>query len=153
MFYTFNYYLKELKSFSQHLHDIYDAPARKAVSDWCKMKWGLDCKDNPNKYGVDLIAYRSGSLVGALEVEVRQVGFDQFGSIHKAQRKDKLVLGNLPVLFFALTHDLSRAYWAKVSSLESCPLIEVPNKYVSKGELFYDCPIKLFKIAELKELF
>ena len=142
-----------MKPFSQYLHDKYDAPARKAVSEWVQMKWNVECKDNPNKYGVDLIVCRLGVPVGALEVEVRQEGFDQFGSIHKAQRKDKLTLGNLPVLFFALTHDLHRAYWAKVSSLENCPLIEVPNKYVAKGELFYDCPIKLFKIAELTDLF
>ena len=141
------------KPFSQDLHDVYDAPARQAVSIWMQMKKGYEVRENPNRYGVDLICFRSGSPVGALEVEVRQEGFDQFGSIHKAQRKDKLTLGNLPVLFFALTHDLHRAYWAKVSSLENCPLIEVPNKYVAKGELFYDCPIKLFKIAELTDLF
>jgi hypothetical protein len=141
------------KPFSKELHDIYDGPARKVVSDWVKMKWGLDAKDNPNQYGVDLIAYRQGIAVGGLEVEVRQPGFDRLGSIHKAHRKDKLVLNNLPTLFFAITHDLSRAYWAKVDLLKNCPLIEVKNRYVSNGEMFYDCPIKLFKIAELKDLF
>ena len=141
------------KPFNQYLHDVYDAPARKAVSDWCSMKWGLDVRDNPNKFGVDLIAFRSNVPVGALEVEVRQVGFDQFGSIHIAHRKDKLFQEGLPTLFFALTQDLSRAYWVKANLIANCPLIEVHNKYVNKGELFYDCPIQNFKIAELTDLF
>jgi len=141
------------KVFSQKLHDKYDEPARKAVASWANMKWGFEVKDNPNRYGVDLICFRLGVPVGALEVEVRQEGFDQFGSIHKAHRKDKLTLNNLPVLFFALTHDLSNAYWAKVENLKDCPLIEIPNKYVAKGEMFYDCPIQLFKYVDLKQLF
>ena len=141
------------KLFDQELHDIYDAPARKAISDWVQMKWGLVVKDNPNRYGVDLICFRSNAPVGALEVEVRQEGFDRLGSIHVAQRKDKLFQEGLPTLFFALTQDLSCAYWVKANLIANCPLIEVHNKYVNKGELFYDCPITMFKIADLTELF
>jgi hypothetical protein len=142
-----------LKPFSQFLHDKYDGPGRKAVSDWVSMKWGLKVKENPNRYGVDLICYRSETPVGALEVEVRQLGFDQHGSIHAAQRKDKLFQEGLPTLFFAVTQDLSRAYWVKANLIANCPLIEVHNKYVSKGELFYDCPITMFKIADLTQQF
>jgi len=141
------------KAFSQELHDIYDAPARKAVSDWVNMKWGLEVKENPNKFGVDLICFRSGSPVGALEVEVRQEGFDRHRTIHAAQRKDKLFQEGLPTLFFALTQDLSRAYWVKADRIASCPLVEVHNKYVNKGELFYNCPITMFKIADLTQQF
>jgi len=141
------------KPFSQYLHDVFDGPARKVVSDWVKMKWGLDVKDNPNKYGVDLICFRSGSPVGLLEVEVRQAGFDQHQTIHVGQRKDKLFQEGLPTLFFAVTQDLSRAYWVKADLIANCPLIEVHNKYVTKGEMFYDCPIQMFKIADLTELF
>ena len=142
-----------LKPFSQELHNIYDAPARKAVTDWAQMKWGLKVKENPNRYGVDLICFRSDTPVGALEVEVRQPGFDLNRSIHVGQRKEKLFQEGLPTLFFALTQDLSRAYWVKANLIANCPLIEVHNKYVNKGELFYDCPIQNFKIAELTDLF
>ena len=141
------------KPFNQYLHDVYDAPARKAVASWCNMKWGFDCRDNPNKYGVDLIAFRSDVPVGALEVEVRQAGFDRHGSIHIGQRKDKLFLNNLPTLFFALTQDLSHAYWVKADLIKGCPLIEVKNFYVPNGELFYDCPISMFKRVNLTDPF
>ena len=142
-----------MKPFSQYLHDKYDAPARKVVSEWVQMKWGVECKDNPNKYGVDLIVCRSGVPVGALEVEVRQEGFDQHRSIHVAQRKEKLFQVNLPVLFFALTQDLHRAYYLKADLIKDCPLVEVHNRYVGKGEMFYDVPITMFKIAILTDVF
>jgi hypothetical protein len=142
-----------LKPFSQELHNIYDAPARKAVSDWANMKWGLKIKENPNRYGVDLICFRSDFPVGALEVEVRQLGFDSHRSIHVAQRKEKLFQEGLPTLFFALTQDLHRAYYLKADLIKDCPLVEVHNRYVGKGEMFYDVPITLFKIADLTEQF
>ena len=141
------------KAFSQELHDIYDSPARQAVANWVKMKWGLDARDNPNKFGVDLICFRSDVPVGALEVEVRQLAFDRHGSIHVGHRKAKLFQEGLPTLFFALAQDLSYAYWVKADLIKDCPLIEVKNFYVPKGELFYDCPISIFKRAELTDLF
>jgi len=142
-----------LKLFSQELHNIYDAPARRAVTSWAKMKWNLKIEENPNRYGVDLICFRSGSPVGALEVEVRQLGFDSHRSIHVAQRKEKLFQEGLPTLFFALTQDLSRAYYLKADLIKDCPLVEVHNRYVGKGEMFYDVPITLFKIANLTDVF
>ena len=141
------------KPFSQDLHNFYDAPARKAVSQWVKMKWGLDAKDNPNKYGVDLICFRSGVPVGALEVEVREAALHLHDSIHVGQRKAKLFQEGLPTLFFALTADLSHAYWVEAKTIENCPLIEVQNRYVARGELFFDCPKSLFKYVDLTQQF
>ena len=141
------------KPFSNYLHSVYDEPARKAVASWVNMKWGLDAQNNPDHYGVDLICFRSGVPVGALEVEVRQEGFDRFDSIHVGQRKDKLFQTGLPTLFFALTQDLSHAYWVKADLIKGCPLIEVQNRYVGNGELFYDCPINLFKYVDLTQQF
>ena len=41
----------QIKKFDQSLHDKYDPPARRAVSEWMNMKWGVECKDNPDIYG------------------------------------------------------------------------------------------------------
>ena len=117
------------------------------------MKWGLKVEENPNRYGVDLICFRLGSPVGALEVEVRQPGFDLHRSIHVGQRKEKLFQEGLPTLFFALTQDLHRAYYLKADLIKDCPLVEVHNRYVGKGEMFYDVPITMFKIANLTDVF
>ena len=141
------------KPFSEYLHKVYDEPARKAVAAWASMKWGLNVRDNPDRYGVDLICFRSNLPVGYIEVEVRQEGFDSFHSIHAGQRKEKLFRQDRPVLFFALTQDLQRAYYLKADLIKDCPLIEIHNRYVGKGEMFYDIPITLFKIADLTQKF
>jgi len=141
------------KKFNQALHDKYDPPARKAVTDWVKMKWGLECRENPNVYGVDLLVYRADKLVGCIEVEVRGWDYCHYPTIHIAHRKDKLFQQDQPVLFFALTQNLKNAYWMKAELVKSCPLIEVKNTEVSAGELFFDVPIKHFKYVDLTQLF
>jgi hypothetical protein len=141
------------KKFSQSLHNQYDPPAREAVTKWVKMKWGLECRENPNVYGVDLLVYRADKLVGYIEVEVRGWDYCHYPTIHCAQRKEKLFQQDLPVLFFALTQDLIHAYWAKAQVIEGSPLIEVKNFEVPAGELFFNVPIKHFKYVNLTDPF
>lgn len=142
-----------MKKFNQALHDRYDPPAREAVTKWVKMKWGLECRENPNVYGVDLLVYKLGKLVGYIEVEVRSWAYCHYPTIHCSSRKDKLFQQDLPVLFFALTQDLTHAYWAKAEKVQECPLIEVRNSEVAAGEMFYDVLVKHFKYVDLTEPF
>jgi hypothetical protein len=117
------------------------------------MKWGLECRENPNVYGVDLLVHRADKLVGYIEVEVRGWDYCHYPTIHIASRKDKLFQQDRPVLFFALTQNLENAYWMKAELVKGCPLIEVKNTEVSAGELFFDVPIKHFKYIDLTQLF
>jgi len=141
------------KQFNQTLHDQYDPPARDAVTKWVKMKWGLECRENPNVYGVDLLVYRADKLVGYIEVEVRGWDYCHYPTIHVGLRKEKLFQQDRPVLFFALTQDLIHAYWAKTQVIEGSPLIEVKNIEVPAGELFFDVPVKHFKYVNLTDPF
>jgi hypothetical protein len=141
------------KQFNQALHDYYDPPARDAVTKWVKMKWGVECRENPNVYGVDLLVYRADKLVGYIEVEVRSWDYCHYPTIHVGLRKEKLFQQDRPVLFFALTHDLIHAYWAKAQVIEGSPLIEVKNIEVPVGELFFDVPVKHFKYVNLTDPF
>jgi hypothetical protein len=141
------------KQFNQALHDQYDPPARDAVTKWVKMKWGLECRENPNVYGVDLLVYRADKLVGYIEVEVRGWDYCHYPTIHVGLRKEKLFQQDRPVLFFALTQDLIHAYWAKTLVIEGSPLIEVKNIEVPAGELFFDVPVKHFKYVNLTDPF
>jgi hypothetical protein len=141
------------KQFNQALHDQYDPPARDAVTKWVKMKWGLECRKNPNVYGVDLLVNRADKLVGYIEVEVRGWDYCHYPTIHVGLRKEKLFQQDRPVLFFALTQDLIHAYWAKTQVIEGSPLIEVKNTEVSAGELFFDVPVKHFKYVNLTDPF
>ena len=141
------------KKFNEQLHDKYDPPVRKAVTDWVKMKWGLECRENPNVFGVDLIVLREGKRVGYIEVEVRNWAYCHYPTIHVAHRKEKLFQQNLPTLFFALTQDLTHAYWCQAKVAKDYPLIEVKNYEVSNGEMFYDIPVERFKYVDLTDPF
>lgn len=141
------------KKFNQQLHDKYDPPARKAVTDWVKMKWGLECRGNPNVFGVDLIVLREGKRVGYIEVEVRNWAYCHYPTIHICSRKEKLFQQDLPTLFFALTQDLTHAYWCQAKVAKDYPLIEVKNFEVPNGEMFYDIPVERFKYVDLTDPF
>lgn len=141
------------KKFNQQLHDKYDPPARKAVTDWVKMKWGLECRENPNVFGVDLIVLREGKRVGYIEVEVRNWAYCHYPTIHVAHRKEKLFQQDLPTLFFALTQDLTHAYWCLAKVAKDYPLIEVKNFEVPNGELFFDIPVSQFRYVDLTDPF
>jgi len=108
---------------------------------------------NPNEFGVDLIVLREGKRVGYIEVEVRGWNFCHYSTIHLAQRKEKLFQQDLPVLFFALTQDLTHAYWCKAEIAKRYPLIEVKNFEVPNGEMFYDIPTTEFKYVDLTDPF
>lgn len=141
----------KIKKFDQDLHDKYDPPARKAVADWIKMKWGLIALDNPDKYGTDLIVHRDGKPVGFAEVEVRQWNpVCPFETIHVPVRK-KNMLETPKTLFFALTQDMTHAYWIKGEVALNHPFWEMKDE--TKHEFYYDVPKKLFKYVDLTELF
>jgi len=141
----------QIKKFDQALHDRYDPLARAAVSAWIKMKWGLDALDNPDIYGTDLIVHRDGKPVGFAEVEVRQWNLAcPFDTIHVPMRK-KHMLEAPKTLFFALTQDMSHAYWIKGELALNHPFWEMKDE--TKHELYYDVPKKLFKFVDLTEPF
>jgi hypothetical protein len=141
----------QIKKFDQALHDKYDPPARAAVAAWVKMKWGYDSKDNPNKYGTDLILGKNGKRVGFAEVEVRQwEPVCPFDTIHVPMRK-KHMLEVPKTLFFALTHDMRHAYWILGSKALDFNLVEI--KDYEKHEAYYDVPKELFNYVDLTDPF
>ena len=141
----------KIKKFDQILHDQYDPPARRAVTNWIKMKWGLEARDNPDIYGTDLIVYRDGKAVGFAEVEVRSWYPNcPYPTIHVPVRK-KHMLEAPKTLFFALTQNMTHAYWIKGEQALNHP--EWQMKDDTKDELYYDVPIELFKFVDLTEPF
>ena len=141
----------KIKKFDQVLHDQYDPPARKAVAAWIKMKWGIDSKDNPDIYGTDLILGKNGIRVGFAEVEVRSwYPKCPFSTIHVPVRK-KHMLEVPKTLFFALTQNMTHAYWIKGEKTTNYPQCKIKDDI--KHEFYYDVPIELFKFVDLTEPF
>ena len=136
----------KIKKFDQALHDMYDPPARAAVSAWVKMKWNVDAKDNPNKYGTDLLLYKNGNLVGYAEVEVRRWNPCPYTTIHVPARK-KQMLEVPKTLFFALCQDMRHAYWIMGNEVFNFETMELMDEY--KHEAYYDVPKELFNYVDL----
>ena len=136
------------KPFEQHLHDLYDAPAKHLVAEYIESCCGVSVEPNPDKYGIDLILKRHDNPIGYAEVEVRQWSPDcPYPTIHVPERKTKF-FGDR-VLFFALTKDMQHAYWIETKHITEYPIKEVRNRSVASGEMFYDVPTEMFGFVEL----
>jgi hypothetical protein len=144
----------QYKKFNQELHDICDPPAREAVATWLENLWYVDAQPNPDKYAVDLVLSKNGEHIGYAEVEVRDWGmnFCPYDTIHIAQRKEKL-FAHPRTTMYVVTKEYTHAYWIKAHKIKDCPLIEVPNKAVSRGEYFYDVPKNMWNFVDLREVF
>jgi len=134
-----------LKKFDQELYKKFDELAKKYALDVLTNS-GLQVKRNSSKVGVDLIVYNDKEELFYVEVEVKRYikpneNFS-FETLHIPYRKLKYCNLKLPTLFM-LFSECGQAYlcvWDKfvIKSNQK----EVSNKYVDKGEIFFDVNIK-----------
>lgn len=135
------------KRFSQSLHQGNDPKSRKVVQDFLA-KFGIPVKDNPNKYGVDLIS-EDGSL--QVEVEHRLPWVDEdfpFSEVNVPERKAKFLReGNCQ--YIILSRNYSRIGIIRGQDIKPFivddNLALNPNKYVRNDEYFYKVPVGSFK--------
>ena len=129
------------KHFSKSVHDKHDAKAREAAkSFWGNRGW--DIKDNPDTYGVDLIAEKGGKRV-YVEVEVKNGwhGVDfKYDTVHLPLRKTKFL--DKPTKFMVFNASLTHAAIISRDAIRKAPVSVVPNKMVGAGEKFYDIPVE-----------
>lgn len=102
------------KKFNPELFALHDARARAAACQYFSTSGGFfEVIDNPDQYGIDLLAYEFMSLKAKIEVEVREVWKPEhkrfpFPTVHILQRKLKFFEGEAGVqtLFCAFRSDL-----------------------------------------------
>jgi arginine/ornithine N-succinyltransferase beta subunit len=142
------------KKFSKSLHDQHDDPARAKVKAYFT-KQGFRVIDNPNTKGVDLMLLdrKTSEVVGYVEVEVKNNWHKkvfQYDTLQLPERKAKYIqlYGN-NIQYLILSKDLTQAFIIGSLSLKRSPLVEVPNKYVPKGEFFFQVPVKKCKLIKL----
>jgi len=139
-----------IKQFDKSLHDRYDEPAKDFVKNYYNEQ-GIKAVDNPNKYDVDLILYKDTIKIGYAEVEVC-AGWTgaiyPFKTYHIPIRKSRFFNLDLPTYFFSISNTFLQALYINGDEILSSPIIEVPNKYVPKLELFFD--IDLSKMTHNK---
>ena len=140
--------MSEKKRFDRALYEEYDKKARKATTDYLK-GIGFEVCEHPNRYAQDLIAFSPmDNYEFYAECEVKVIWDSEefpYETVQLPQRKQKFFDGNTK--FFIWNKGLTKAitFWdAEISDLIP---VEVPNKYVHKGEYFYQIPLEITEYA------
>lgn len=139
------------KAFSKKLHEQNDEKARQIAKDFFT-KQGFLVQDNPNKYGVDLIAYKDGELKFYIECEIKRVWKEDkfpYGSVQFPERKWKFCNLDRPTAFFMLNNKCNHAVLVTGQDLVKSPLRAVPNIYMQKDENFFQVPLDKATFVEL----
>ena len=139
------------KKFSQNLHDEFDEIGRTWTKQLFK-RYGVTLQDNPDKYGVDLIAYRNQNKVGYVEVEVRTVwNGDKFNydTLNIPCRKKKLLLMDLPTCLVSWSSNGDYGFICNSNVILESDIREAKNKYMLEAEYFYKVPINKIKLIKL----
>lgn len=127
------------KRFDPALYAENDEIARNFVKDILKDS-GYQALDNPKKMGVDLLIYKDSVHIANVECEIKRVWKTTefpYDSIQIPCRKEKYTGLKQPTVFLMLNADQSQYLAITDKSLLASPKKEVPNKYVYKGEFFF----------------
>jgi hypothetical protein len=131
------------KPFNRSLYNRYDGKARKWFAK--VLPEGYTAEDNPRKTGVDVIVRNEdGDIVFYVELEVKCLWKRSFPfrTLHLPERKKKYTSLKYPTLFVIFNNDGTqyKCVWSKY--VLKSPLVEVRNRYVYRGEMFFDIPVK-----------
>lgn len=141
------------KRFDQKLFEENDAAARHAVTQYLLATSDVIVENNPDKYGVDLLV--TGGLQDyAIECEIKRVwkGADfPWNTVQLPARKQKFSELGIPVEYWILNADLTYAMLIRSDVLQHLTPVEVPNKYVARGEMFYQIPLTSCSLVILEK--
>lgn len=142
------------KQFDPELHAATDSAARTTVLRYLdRTSLGGWCS-NTDQYGVDLVRHSAnGEIAAGTEVEIKRVwsGPDfPWDSLQVPERKHKFTKLQFPVEFWILNKELTHALVIPAGVLAEYEPVEVANKYISKGERFYQVPLDRCNLIELQ---
>jgi hypothetical protein len=136
--------MSHFKKFDKALYEKNDSIAREAAKKFFEAQ-GVTAVDNPDKYGVDLLL-DTGSCV---EVEVKHTWKDEFkfDTLQIPARKEKFA--KLGCVFMVFNSNITKAFIVHGAVVLDSPKKEVYNKYVAKGEMFFQVPVDKLILCEL----
>lgn len=145
------------KGFSKRLFDENDQRAKDAARDLVVSLGIHALVENPKKQGADLIGLdKKGNEVLYLEVEVKRVwkaGVDfPYPDVNLPQRKDRYLDAkkfSKPVIFAIFNEDLSKVALFGRDAVAKAKLEEVPNRFISEGEMFYKIPLDKVRFVDI----
>lgn len=130
------------KRFDKDLYDSNDSTARTAGKKYWR-SFNYQAEDNPDRYGADLIV-NTGWEVFYSEVEIKRVWSGplfKYDTLQIPERKRKFTVLDMPCMFLVLNNEQTHAFVCSSDLLSKSPVVEVPNKYVYKGEMFFQVPV------------
>lgn len=142
------------KHFDPKLYAENDKACKKHAERLIKLETvGYTVEENEKKRGVDLLLYYKGKHVGYIEVERKKVWSGEFTykSVQFPERKKKYAELELPTIFLMFNNDFTEYLVVADKDLLNSPLVEVPNKYLYKGEYFFQVPVKSVIFNDLKK--
>jgi len=143
------------KGFSQALFDKNDGPARDAAQSLSILLGVDEIVDNSNQYGIDLLGKVKGQTALGIEVEVKygwRGGDFPFDTIHLPERKEKFCNKDMEVVFIILSKDKKRAAIFDKHTVLNSKKVEVPNRFVRSGELFFDIPLSEVTFVDMESI-
>ena len=142
------------KPFCQDTFDTYDKLCRLRVSDYFEeliSSKGWQLKDSDDPYAPDLCVVSQDNVEFYFEVEQKNnwgKGNFPFPTLQIPERKRKFA--ELPAIFCVLNKYHTRMATVKASKVISSPVVEVSNRYVKSGELFFQVPVCDVKFYQMR---
>lgn len=132
------------KPFSKTLYNNNDPAKQKAIDYFANQ--GTTAVVNPDDYGIDLIV--DDTFYCEVEVKHNWRGDSfPFNTLQIPERKTKFAKLDKPVVFMVMNSEHTHAFLTTGDDVLASPLVEVSNKYVPNGEMFFQIPTsKLLKV-------
>jgi len=141
------------KRFDKDLYSENDYLARAAGKKYWAFQ-GYKVEDNSDRYGPDLVVTTHDGEIFYGEVEIKKVwsGKDfQYDTLQIPARKKKFLILERPCMFIVFNNEQTYGFLCTHSELAVSPIVEVSNKYVRAGEMFYQVPINKLLLIEVPQ--
>ena len=140
------------KKFDYELFKQNDKLAREVGKAYWKSK-GKTAIDNPDRYGPDLVV--DGEFYCEMEIKSAWKGKEfKYRTCQIPHRKAKYLdkdKYDMPTHFLILNNEQDYAFYITAEDVASSPVVEVPNKYVPSGEMFFQVPLDKLNLVELSK--
>jgi hypothetical protein len=139
------------KPFDRALFAENDAIARSAVVRYYQ-QFGIKLTANPKRYGIDLLLLIGDTVTLGVECEIKRVWTGpvlQYDTVQLPDRKTKYLSDEYPIEYWIINNEQTHALVIPGEAVRTATPVEVRNKYVWKGEKFYQIPVTECKYVEI----
>ena len=137
-----------MKEFDESLFNRFDGTARTVVGDFLSQR-GFEVSDNPDVYGIDLVATSNGrTRMVEVEVKTGWTGVFPFNNLHIPARKAKFAADD--AVFCVLSADLKRMAVVTGDHVLNSKIVEKLTRLTDGVDYFYEIPISKCYFYELK---